>query len=89
MKPILKQSLKRLGITALVYGFFAVCVQGIGAILLLVGFTCSKNFSPDYEKYHLWGSIALWGICFFAIFMRVDEVTNKLCDKYAPINFEE
>ena len=89
MKPILKQSLKRLGITALVYGFFAVCVQGIGAILLLVGFTCSKNFSPEYEKYHLLGSIALWGICFFAIFMRVDLVTNKLCDKYAPINFEE
>ncbi len=81
----MKTALKQLAIASCVYLIMGTAMVSIGGAIFWVGYLASQNF-PEWEKYHLWGAIAIWFSAFFALSMRADKLIEKLKDKYAPFS---
>lgn len=85
----MKNALKQIGIIGITYIAFSIVMLFIGFALSFIGIKISEHFSLSaYEKYLIYGTMAIWGLIFMIFISRIEKINTQLIKKY-PLNSQD
>ena len=85
MKQLLINSLKQLGIIAIIYVVLGIIGLLLAFASLYLGQVIILKYLPAYEKESVFTMLFIWAILFLALLFKVDKIYKVIQNKYPII----